>query len=223
MEEHKKLADINNVIETAELLLACRLDYQKTINVIVENALRISGADRACLIISNKKDELIIKAGSPQNAHGVGKKIRPETGEMFLRQVMSNESIVFIAHPSEDRRVSYMREFVTTCGISSISRKLESVVNDVLTYSSLKKPVLETYSINEFLKEELSNLFSNGPKPLLKLSKRLNGINMAFDKKMLSMCITDLVRYAAEASASRIVIKTKLEPKQKEITIFQSL
>jgi signal transduction histidine kinase len=343
MEEHKKLSDINNVIETAELLLACRLDYQKTINVIVENALRISGADRACLIISNKKDELIIKAGSPQNAHGVGKKITPETGEMFLRQVMSNESIVFIAHPSEDRRVSYMREFVTTCGISSIlflplffesesigilvfdwvgrrkfskevaekikllgrlaskaigmvykerkdqekilqeeklrilgehssrvahiirnslmviggfserllkclskesklgkskidsdlfntlwesasiidkeSRKLESVVNDVLTYSSLKKPVLETYSINEFLKEELSNLVSNGPKPLLKLSKRLNGINMAFDKKMLSLCIKDLVRYAAEASASRIVIKTKLKPKQKEIMI----
>jgi two-component system sensor histidine kinase FlrB len=103
--------------------------------------------------------------------------------------------------------------------IDKESRKLESVVNDVLTYSSLKKPVLETYSINEFLKEELSNLVSNGPKPLLKLSKRLNGINMAFDKKMLSLCIKDLVRYAAEASASRIVIKTKLKPKQKEIMI----
>jgi len=108
MEERKKLSDIKDAFETAELLLACRAEYQKTINVIVESALMISGADRACLIIRNKKDELIIKAGSPQNAHGIGDKITPETGEMFLRQVMSNKSIVLIANPSEDRRVSYM-------------------------------------------------------------------------------------------------------------------
>jgi signal transduction histidine kinase len=343
MEEHKKLSGINDIIETAELLLACKVDYQKTINVIVESALRISGADRACLIIRNKKDELIIKAGSPQNAHSVGEKIMPETGEMFLGQVMSNESILFIANPSEDRRVSYMRELVTTCGISSIlflplffesesigilvfdwvgggkyskeitekikllgrlaskaigmvykgrkdqekilqeekarilgehssqvahiirnslmviggfserllkclsqesksgnsiihsglfntlwesaniidkeSKKLERIINDVIAYSSLKKPVLETYSINEFVKDELSNIALNSPKCILKLSKRLNGMHMAFDKKMLSLCITDLVRYAAEASASKVVIKTKLKPKQKEVMI----
>jgi signal transduction histidine kinase len=343
MEEHKILSDINNVIEAAELLLACRVDYQKTINVIVESAIGISGADRACLIIRNKKDELIIKAGSPQNAHTVGEKIPPENGEIFLRQVMNNESIVFIANPSEDRRVSYMRDLVTTCGISSIlflplffesesigilvfdwlggskfskevtekiklvgrlaskaigmvykgrkeqeiilqeekarilgehssqvahiirnslmviggfserllkclskesrmgaskihselfntlwesaniidqeSKKLERIVNDVIAYSSLKKPVLEIYSINEFLKDELSNIALNSPKSILKLSKRLNGMHIAFDKKMLSMCMTDLIRYAAKASASRIVIKTKLKPKQKEIII----
>ena len=36
---------------------------------------------------------------------------------------------------------------------------------------------------------------------------------------MLSICIADLIRYATDASASRIVIKTKLKPKQKEIMI----
>jgi len=303
----------------------------------------MSGADRACLIIRNKKDELIIKAGFPLSTHGIGEKITSKTGEMFLRQVMNSESIVLVANPYEDRRVSYMRELVTTSDISSIlflplffesesigilifdwvggrkfskdvtkkikilgrlasraigmvykgrkelgkilqdeklrilgehssqvahiirnslmviggfserllkclsqesklgkskihsesfntlwesaniidkeSKKLERIVNDVLAYSSLKKPVMETYSINEFLKEELSNIPSNGPKPILKLSKRLDGVNMAFDKNMLSICIADLIRDAAEASASRIVIKTKLKPKQKEIMI----
>jgi len=66
MEQHKKLSDIKDAFETAELLLACRAEYQKTIHVIVESELISSGADRACLIIRNKKDELIIKADSPQ-------------------------------------------------------------------------------------------------------------------------------------------------------------
>lgn len=57
------------------------------------------------------------------------------------------------------------------------------------------------------------------PRPILKLSKRLNGVNAAFDKNMLSICLADLVRYAAEASATRTLIKTKLKPKQKEIVI----
>jgi signal transduction histidine kinase len=334
---------INDIGEIAELLLACRGEYQKTTNVIVESALKISGADRTCLIIRNKKDDLIIKAGFPRNAHGIGKKITPGTGEKFLRQVVSNESALLVTNPSEDSRISYMRELVMTHGISSIlflplffeseavgiivfdwaagrkfsrevtekikllgrlasraigmeykgrrdhekilqdeklrilgeyssqvahiirnslmviggfservlkclskeaeskkstvhsdliknlwenvkiidseSRKLERIVNDVLTYASLKKPVLETYSINEFLKEQLSSIAPGAPEPILKLSKRLDGMSMAFDKKMLSICIADLVRYAAETSASKILIKTKLKPKQKELVI----
>jgi hypothetical protein len=49
-------------------------EYQRTINVIVESALIISGADRACLILMNKKDELIIKAGSPGMSMELGTK-----------------------------------------------------------------------------------------------------------------------------------------------------
>ena len=120
MEENKKLQGIKDFVETAELLLASRGEYQKTLNVIVESALRISGADRACLIIKNKKEELIIKVGLPQYAHGIGQKITPDTGETFLRQVMSDESIVLVTNPCEDRRVAYMRELVMTYGISSI-------------------------------------------------------------------------------------------------------
>jgi signal transduction histidine kinase len=341
MEENKKLSGISDIVETAELLLACRGDYQKTINAIIENALIISGADRVCLIIRNRKDELIIKAGSPQHEHGVGKKITPEMGELFLRQVMNSESIVLVTLPSADKRISYMQDLVRTYGISSVlflplfsdndpigilvfdwiggrkfsknitekikvlgrlssraigmeyklrkdqekilqdekirilgehssqvahivrnslmviggfsgrllkhlskntgvsridsyfietiyeiakliddeSKKLERIVNDVLNFTSIKKPVLDTYNINKFLEEEVFRIAVHGPKPILKLSKRLNGMNMTFDKNMLSICIADLIRYAAEASASRIVIKTKLKPKQKEIVI----
>lgn len=334
---------IKDVVETAELLLASRGEFQKTINVIVGSALKISGADRACLIIKNKKDELTIRVGFPQHAHGIDKIITQDTGETFLRQVISNESIVLVTNPYKDIRVAYMKELVRTYGISSIlflplffegesigilvfdwvgrenftkeviekikllgrlaskaigmeykgrkeqekilqdeklrtlgehssqvahiirnslmviggfsgrllkylseeyksggskidseliktlrenvkiidneSKKLEGIVNDVLTFTSFKKPILEIYNINKFLEEELSRIVLNGPKPILKLSKRLNGVNTAFDKNMLSICIADLIRYAAEASASRILIKTKLKPKQKEIMI----
>ena len=346
MEESKELSSIKSLVETAELLLESSGEYQKTINVIVENALGISCADRVCLIARNKKDQLIIEAGFPSDAHGIGVTITPETGEPFLRQVMNNESIVLVTIPSQDKRVSYMKELVMTHGISSIlflpifferepvgmlvfdwlggrkfsrevsewiklfgrltgkaigmvyrgrkeqerilqdekmrilgeqssqiahiirnslmviggfserlakylleeknsgksafgpelfdyvsesagiidkeTKKLEGIVNDVLTYSSLKRPVLETCDINEFLREELPKMFIDAHKIILKLSKRLDGVNMVFDRKMFLICIADLIRYAEGSSATKIVIKTKLKPKHREVVISVS-
>ncbi len=343
MTEIKTLSGIRAIAETAELLLASREEYQKTLNIIVESALKISGADRSCLIIENKKDELIIKSGVPQHAHGIDNKITPDTGEKFLKQVMSDDAVVLVMNPCADRRVTYLRELAIAHKISSIlflplrsegesigvlvldwvdgkkiskdvienikllghlsstaigmeykerkhrekmlrdeklrvlgehssqvahiirnslmviggfsgrllkylskesqygksrfdsefvetlrenakiidneSKKLEGIVNDVLTFTSLKKPVLEPHNVNKFLDEELARMVLIGPRPILKLSKRLDGLNTAFDKNMLSICIADLIRYATDASASRIVIKTKLKPKQKEIMI----
>ena len=343
MAEIKTLSGIRAIAETAELLLASREEYQKTLNIIVESALKISGADRSCLIIENKKDELIIKSGVPQHAHGIDNKITPDTGEKFLKQVMSDDAVVLVMNPCADRRVTYMRELAIAHKMSSIlflplrsegesigvlvldwvegkkiskdvienikllghlsstaigmeykgrkhrekmlrdeklrvlgehssqvahiirnslmviggfsgrllkylskesqygksrfdsefvetlrenakiidneSKKLEGIVNDVLTFTSLKKPVLEPHNVNKFLDEELARMVLIGPRPILKLSKRLDGLNTAFDKNMLSICIADLIRYATDASASRIVIKTKLKPKQKEILI----
>ena len=343
MAEIKTLSGIRAIAETAELLLASREEYQKTLNIIVESALKISGADRSCLIIENKKDELIIKSGVPQHAHGIDNKITPDTGEKFLKQVMSDDAVVLVMNPCADRRVTYMRELAIAHKISSIlflplrsegesigvlvldwvdgkkiskdvienikllghlsstaigmeykgrkhrekilrdeklrvlgehssqvahiirnslmviggfsgrllkylskesqygksrfdgefvetlrenakiidneSKKLEGIVNDVLTFTSLKKPIFEPHNVNKFLDEELARMVLIGPRPILKLSKRLDGLNTAFDKNMLSICIADLIRYATDASASRIVIKTKLKPKQKEIMI----
>ena len=343
MEEIRKLSGMKSIVETAELLLASRGEYQKTLNIIVGSALNISGADRSCLIIENKKDQLLIKAGLPLNAHGIEKKITPDTGEKFLKQVMSDDSMVLVTNPYEDRRVAYMRELVRTCNISSIlflplssegesigvlvldwvggkriskdvlentkllgrlaakaigmeykgrkdrekilqdeklrvlgehssqvahiirnslmviggfsgrllrflstesgfgkpalesgflevleediriieneSRKLESIVKDILNFTGFKKPVLESCNINKFLQEESARLILIGPKPIMKLSKRLEGLRIALDKNMFSICLTDLIRYAAEAAASRIVVKTKLKPKQKEVMV----
>src|SRR4030042_1630536 len=342
MEENKTFSEIKDFIETAELFLASQGDYQETLNIIAESALKVSGADRVCLIMKNKKEELMIEVGLPQYDHGICKKITPETGETLLRQVMGGESIVFVSTPCEDRRVAYMRELIITYGISSIlflplffggestgilvfdwvdggrfskeilekiklfgrlasraigmekkrkkdrkkilqdeklrslgehssqvahiirnsltiiggfsgrllnrltesksgeskidselveslwgtakiiddeSKKLERIVNDILTITSLKSPVLEPHNINEFLKEELLRIDSNGLKLRLKLSKQLNGVNMAFDRNMMSICIQDLIRNASETSASRILIKTKLKAKQREVMI----
>ena len=342
MEENKKLSEIKDFVETAELFLASQGDYQEMLNIVAESALKVSAADRVCLIMKNKKEELMIEVGLPQYDHGISKKITPETGETLLRQVMGGESIVLVTNPCEDRRVAYMRELIMTYGISSIlflplffggesigilvfdwvdggkfskeilekikllgrlasraigmekkrkkdrkkilqdeklrslgehssqvahiirnsltiiggfsgrllhrlteskfgeskidselvetlwgtakiiddeSKKLERIVNDILTITSLKSPVLEPHNINEFLKEELLRIDSNGLKLRLKLSKQLNGVNMAFDRDMMSICIQDLIRNASEASASRILIKTKLKAKQREVMI----
>lgn len=342
MEENKKLSEIKDFVETSELFLASQGDYQETLNIVAESALKVSAADRVCLIMKNKKEELMIEVGLPQYDHGISKKITPETGETLLRQVMGGESIVLVTNPCEDRRVAYMRELIMTYGISSIlflplffggesigilvfdwvdggkyskeilekikllgrlasraigmekkrkkdrkkilqdeklrslgehssqvahiirnsltiiggfsgrllhrlteskfgeskidselvetlwgtakiiddeSKKLERIVNDILTITSLKSPVLEPHNINEFLKEELLRIDSNGLKLRLKLSKQLNGVNMAFDRDMMSICIQDLIRNASEASASRILIKTKLKAKQREVMI----
>jgi signal transduction histidine kinase len=342
MEENKKLSEIKDFVETAELFLVSQGDYQETLNIVAESALKVSAADRVCLIMKNKKEELMIEVGLPQYDHGICKKITPETGETLLRQVMGGESIVLVTNPCEDRRVAYMRELIMTYGISSIlflplffggestgilvfdwvdggkfskeilekiklfgrlasraigmekkrkkdrkkilqdeklrslgehssqvahiirnsltiiggfsgrllnrlteskfgeskidselgetlwgtakiiddeSKKLERIVNDILTITSLKSPVLEPHNINEFLKEELLRIDSNGLKLRLKLSKQLNGVNMAFDRNMMSICIQDLIRNASEASASRILIKTKLKAKQREVMI----
>jgi signal transduction histidine kinase len=342
MEENKKLSEIKDFVETAELFLVSQGDYQETLNIVAESALKVSAADRVCLIMKNKKEELMIEVGLPQYDHGICKKITPETGETLLRQVMGGESIVLVTNPCEDRRVAYMRELIMTYGISSIlflplffggestgilvfdwvdggkfskeilekiklfgrlasraigmekkrkkdrkkilqdeklrslgehssqvahiirnsltiiggfsgrllnrlteskfgeskidselvetlwgtakiiddeSKKLERIVNDILTITSLKSPVLEPHNINEFLKEELLRIDSNGLKLRLKLSKQLNGVNTAFDRDMMSICIQDLIRNAGEASASRILIKTKLKAKQREVMI----
>ena len=344
MAEDKNQSEIKDFVETAELLLATRGNYQKTLNVIAQRVLKVSGADRVCLIMKNKKDELIIEFGLPQDAHGIGQKITLDTGEAFLRRLMRrDESIVLVTNPYEDPRVAYMRGLVRTYGISSIlflplffegepigilvfdrigserfsrealekikflgrlasaaigmelkrqkdrekilqdeklltlgehssriahiirnsltiiggfsgrllkrllkesrswdskidsklletlwgttkiiddeSKKLEEIVNHVLTFMSFKKPVLEPHNINRFLKEELPPTVVNGVRPRFKLDKQLNRLNMTFDRNMMSVCLQDLIRNAIEASATRILIKTKLKPKQKEVVI----
>jgi signal transduction histidine kinase len=344
MVEDKNQSEIKDFVETAELLLATRGNYQKTLNVIAQRVLKVSGADRVCLIMNNKRDELIIEFGLPQDAHGIGQKITLDTGEAFLRRVMRrDESIVLVTNPYEDPRVAYMRGLVRMYGISSIlflplffegepigilvldrigserfsrealekikflgrlasaaigmelkrqkdrekilqdeklrtlgehssriahiirnsltiiggfsgrllkrllkesrswdskidsklletlwgttkiiedeSKKLEEIVNHVLTFMSFKKPVLEPHNINRFLKEELPPTAVNGVRPRFKLDKQLNRLNMTFDRNMMSVCLQDLIRNAIEASATRILIKTKLKPKQKEVVI----
>src|SRR4030043_1935128 len=120
MEENKKLSEIKDFVETAELFLVSQGDYQETLNIVAESALKVSAADRVCLIMKNKKEELMIEVGLPQYDHGICKKITPETGETLLRQVMGGESIVLVTNPCEDRRVAYMRELIMSFCLSSI-------------------------------------------------------------------------------------------------------
>lgn len=342
--EEKNKSGIKEFVETAELLLSCRGDYKRTLDVIANRALKASSADRVCLIMKNERDELVIESGIPKDAHGIGQKITLDTGETFLRRIIKrNESIVLVTNPCEDPRVAYMRGLVSTYGISSIlflplffegepigiivfdrigserfskealekikllgrlasvaigmelkrqkdrqkilqdeklrtlgehssriahiirnsltiiggfsgrllkyllkesrssesridtklletlwdtakiideeSKKLEGIVNHVLTFMSFRKPIMEKYNINRFLKEELPLITMNGIRAVFKLDKQLNRLDMPFDRKMMSVCLQDLIRNAIEASATKIIIKTKLKPRQREVVI----
>ncbi|MEW6571675.1 MAG: ATP-binding protein, partial [Nitrospirota bacterium] len=305
---------------------------------------KFSDSERICLITKNGKNELIIEDGVPQYTHGIGKKITPDIGETFLRQVMrKGRSLVLVTNPCKDQRVAYMRELVTTCGITAIlflplyfegeangilvfdrvsgikftkediekirlfgrlaskaigterrrqkdrekilqdeklrtlgehssqvahiirnsltiiggfsgrmlkslskesrsemllieskyaetladmaetidyeTKKLERIVNDILSFTGFKKPVFQPCNVNRFLEEEIPKMAPNGVRLKFKLSSQLNRVNVFLDRNMMSLCIQDLIRNAIEASATRVDVKTKLKPKQREVTI----
>src|SRR4030066_59559 len=270
MVEDRNQSEIKDFVETAELLLATRGDYQKTLNVIAQRVLKVSGADRVCLIMKNKKGEPIgilvfDRIGSERFSREALEKIiflgrlaSAAIGMELKRQkdrekILQDEKLRTLGEHSS-RIAHIIRNSLTIIGgfsgrllkrllkesrsgdseidsklletlwgttkiIDDESKKLEEIVNHVLTFMSFKKPVLEPHNINRFLKEELPPTAVNGVRPRFKLDKQLNRLNMTFDRNMMSVCLQDLIRNAIEASATRILIKTKLKPKQKEVVI----
>lgn len=84
-----------------------------------ETGAQMAGSFRCCIILTNRKDELKIKAGFPQGAHGIGEKI-VGAGEKHLRRVMDECKHVFISDPGINSRTAYMRQLALQHGITSI-------------------------------------------------------------------------------------------------------
>lgn len=316
-------------------------DYKETLRAIVEFSASILECKRVCLMIKNKRNEIVIKEGIPFDGHGIGRRLMPQYGETFLRRIMEEKSVAVIESPLNDRRVVYMNDLIARYDISAIlfaplfydgedagmlifdavngkkfcqgdmhiakiisrisaaaifreyekrksrekilqaeklcllgenaarmahiirnsltpiggfanriekilrlkekdwegdgdfqnlkkyakiiiedNKKLEEVVTNVLRFSTRRVCLDYRHNVNEFLIEEVEKLKCINLDLALKLDKRLDKMVVVFDKKMLAVCIQDLVRNAKEASAKRILIRSKLNAAKRKILII---
>ncbi|MEK7493897.1 MAG: ATP-binding protein [Patescibacteria group bacterium] len=93
--------------------------FSEALRVAARSGAEIAGSSRCCIILKNKKDELKIKAGFPDGAHGIGEKITG-AGEKHLRRVMDECQHVFVSDAASDQQTTYMRPLVTQQNIASI-------------------------------------------------------------------------------------------------------
>lgn len=99
-----------NLSDLAKKLITAR-DYHDILEISCEESAKITGCERVCFVIQNKRNELVIKAGYPMEKHGIGQKLCLETGEEYLRNVISKgERAIVITNPCIDPKMRYMRQ-----------------------------------------------------------------------------------------------------------------
>jgi signal transduction histidine kinase len=86
---------------------------------VVKITSDISKCGRVCFI-AKEGEEFFVRAGIPENGHGIGKEISPEYGKNFLEQVMDKKKILVISNPQRDARLGYMRDLVAKYDISAV-------------------------------------------------------------------------------------------------------
>ncbi len=112
----KDLMDMGNMLLSQSFTLDA---YHNILKSTVSKAIEVFNCDRCCIVLKNKRGELVIKAGFPSNCHGIGQKISHEA-ETFLSQVIRDKRIVFINDPRNDEKVSYMKDMIEFYSITSI-------------------------------------------------------------------------------------------------------
>lgn len=98
-----------DIFGISEQLIVSR-DYKKILETIVKRLSKMTGASRTCVMIEKSDGKFVIKAGYPAGAHGINLILNPESGEEFLRAVLSEGEIVTVEDPQNDERTAYMQE-----------------------------------------------------------------------------------------------------------------
>ena len=107
------------VIDLAQQLISA--DYKTVLEIAVEKGAAIAEAAKCCIIIRNKRKELVLKAGYPKEHHGINQKIVPEYGADFLEGIMDhNKKIVIITNPRSDLRTQYLKPLIECHLVQSI-------------------------------------------------------------------------------------------------------
>ncbi len=118
----KRLISCLDKREMAEFMgvlhpLFSAVDFRDVVRVSARVAETVSGAQRVCLIIKNKKGKLSVKAGLPAGEHSSGKL---ECGSAFLKSVIRAGKYKLISNPSSYSCVDYMKELIKTYKINSV-------------------------------------------------------------------------------------------------------
>lgn len=95
--------------------------YRERLQILAEKLAEISGADRTCIIINNKRKELVVKAGFPFKSHGIGKMILREHGEENLREIMRSGKVKWVMSPLSDEKFSHMKCLIEMYDITSMA------------------------------------------------------------------------------------------------------
>lgn len=93
--------------------------FSEALRIATRAGAEIAGSSRCCIILKNKRDELKIKAGFPDGAHGIGEKITG-AGEKHLRRVMDECQHVFISDAVSHPHTSYMHPLAAQHNIAAI-------------------------------------------------------------------------------------------------------
>lgn len=107
------------LVRVSSLLIESR-DYKKTLRTIVEQSAQLSGACRACVVIENTSGAFVVKAGYPEEGHGIDTILTPELGEEFLKGVIKRGEIEVIENPKEDERTRYMEGLARVYDLAKI-------------------------------------------------------------------------------------------------------
>ncbi|AKM78592.1 MAG: Multi-sensor signal transduction histidine kinase [Candidatus Wolfebacteria bacterium GW2011_GWE1_48_7] len=110
---------LRDIVGISEQLIGSR-EYKKTLGIIVDSLARLTGADRACIMLENMSGKFVIKAGYPIGEHGVNMVVTPEIGEEFLRAIIADGEILIIDDPEQDPRTSYMRDLAHNYGLAKV-------------------------------------------------------------------------------------------------------
>lgn len=113
----KERQEFAGLMDMAGLLTATR-SYQETIEVIVSKSAEVLKSDRACLIVKTKEGKLRVESGFPAATHGIGMELTPETGEVFLNEVLAAGSHMYLRDFSNEK-MDYMNPLVKHYNITS--------------------------------------------------------------------------------------------------------
>lgn len=139
--------------------------FQEALAVVAEKAATMMDADHCCVIIKNKRKELVIKAGHPLGVHGIGQQITGESATIMKEMDLAHQRARLIVDPAQNPKTAcYLKGFAEHHRLSAvlfmalISKKelIGFLVFDFVTYA--KKKVGTAKILADFVASQIETM-----------------------------------------------------------------
>jgi signal transduction histidine kinase len=197
-------------------------EISKNIEMLAELATRVLAAEYERRKIEEKllKSQKLCELGehSARIAHTIRNSLSVLIGAYARRiENVAQKSLSRGESINSTKWLTRIREYSNI--IVSEVEKLEYIMDNVLALTRPISLCAAHGNIHEFLRNMASRLTFKGSVGL-DLDDRLERVRVCFDERLLSFVVEDIVRNATEASATQILIKTKLRPKSRSLSII---